>query len=129
MKPYSTEMKTVITQLLKKHKKLEDFQTKDNFHLRLEKDDYMPLVIERHKSSVTITHYYQQNGDLIADPDMEFQIANDKEWHPVALQLWNGAYYRARWSENGKEYINPKQIKEQLSFARMWAKNIKAQGW
>lgn len=47
----------------------------------------------------------------------------------VALQLWNGSYCRARWTEEGREYVNPKQIREQLSFARMWARNLRDQGW
>jgi len=129
MKTHSSEMKNAITNILKKHKQLEKFQAAQEFHFRLEKENFLPLVIECHQNQVTVTHYREENGDLIADPDMEFLIGPDKEWYPVALQLWNGSYYRARWTEDGREYVNPKQIREQLSFARMWANNLRDQGW
>lgn len=130
MKPFSSNMKAVITNILTKHGQIAKFKEGDEFHFRIERECYLPLVIERHECKVTVTHYREENGDLIADPDMEFVIGADGEWYPVALQLWNGSYFRARWTEeDGKEYVNPRQVIEQLSFARMWASNLKAQGW
>lgn len=129
MKTFSSQMKSTITKILSKHHQLEKFNSSYDFHLRLEMENFLPLVIEKHGKQITVTHYRDENGDLITDPDMEFLVGADNEWHPVALQLWNGSYHRARWSENGKEYINPKQLREQLSFAKMWANNLKAQGW
>ena len=129
MKPFSSNMKAIITKILTKHGQITKFSESDEFHYRIEREHYLPLVIERHSNKVIVTHYREENGDLIPDPDMEFMIGADGEWYPVALQLWNGSYYRARWTEGGKEYINPRQIREQLSFARMWASNLKAQGW
>ncbi len=129
MKTFSKEMKSAITRILKKHEQLEKFNTQDDFHLRLEMENFLPLVIEKHNQQITITHYRTENGELIADPDMEFLVGPGAEWYPVALQIWNGSYYRARWSENGKDYVNLRQVREQLSFAKMWAKNLKDQGW
>ncbi len=48
--------------------------------------------------------------------------------HQVALQMWNGSYHRVRFSENGKDYVNLRQVREQLSFAKMWAGNLKDRG-
>lgn len=87
------------------------------------------MVIEKHGSRVTLTHYFEQDGDLISDPDMEFVIGAGGEWYPVALQLRTGHYFRARWFENGKEYINARRCTELKSFSTMWAKNLVAQGW
>ncbi len=129
MKIFSKEMKSVITRILKKHKQLEKFNTQADFHLRIEMENFLPLVIEKHQQQITITHYRNENGDLIADPDMEFLAGPDTEWYPVALQIWNGSYHRARFSENGKDYVNLRQVREQLSLAKMWAKNLKDQGW
>lgn len=129
MKLHSSEMKNAITAILRKHGQLERFLGSEEFHYRIDKPNFLPLVIERHERQLTITHYRSENGDLIADPDMEFVLGADGEWYPVALQLWNGSYYRARWSEDGKEFVNPKQIREQVSFARMWARNLREQGW
>jgi len=125
MKLHCSEMKNAITAILHKHGQLESFLGSEEFHYRIEMPNFLPLVVERHKQQLTVTHYRNENGDLIADPDMEFQLGADSEWYPVALQLWNGSYYRARWSEDGKEFINPKQIREQVSFARMWARNLR----
>ncbi|MER2511002.1 MAG: hypothetical protein ABTQ25_01030 [Nitrosomonas ureae] len=126
MKQHSSEMKNAITATLRKHSELERFLGSDELHYRIEKPNFLPLVVER---QLTATHYRKENGALIADPDMEFLLGADGEWNPVALQLWNGSYYRARWSEDGKEFINPKQVREQVTFARMWARNLRGHGW
>jgi len=129
MKTFSKEMKSAISQILKKHSQLEKFNTAEDFHFRLEMDSFLPLVIEKHNKQITVTHYRSENGDQISDPDMEFVIGADGEWYPVALQMWDGSYFRARWSELGKQFVNPRQVREQLSFAKMWAFNLKTQGW
>ena len=129
MKQHSSEMKKAVTEILRGHNQLEKFLADDEFHYRIERESYLPLVIERHGQQVTVTHYAEQNSDLIADPDMEFLIGADGAWYPVALQMWNGSYYRARWSEDGKEFVNPTQVREQVSFARMWGKNLLDQGF
>ena len=34
---------------------------------------YMPLTVERLRGNrISVSHHYEQNGDLMADPDMEF---------------------------------------------------------
>src|SRR5665213_1874744 len=110
MKQFSSEMKSAITKILTLHSQLEVFEGGDEFHLRLEKENFLPLVIERHGHQVTVTHYQSVNGDLVADPDMEFLIGADGEWYPVALQLWNGSYFRARSTdENGHLLVDQKQ--------------------
>ncbi len=80
MKTFSKEMKSAITRILKKHEQLEKFNTQDGFHLRLEQENFLPLVIKKHNKQITITHYRSKNGDLIADPDMEFLVGPDANW-------------------------------------------------
>ena len=42
-----------------------------DFHLRIENEPYMPLVIERHgNSELYFTHYAEQNGDMFIDSEM-----------------------------------------------------------
>lgn len=67
----TTLFQETIERLLKSHNLLEDFQKKDSFHVRFEKTGYQPLVIERHCEMISVAHYFEQNGDLIADPDVE----------------------------------------------------------
>lgn len=60
-------MKKVILDILAKNKKLEEFNLGSEFHLRIEKEGYMPLVIERHDRHVMVNR---------ADSITEFAIAN-----------------------------------------------------
>jgi len=76
----------------------------------------------------SITHYYEQNGDLVPDPDGEFYKAPHDVWFPVALQLWNGHYTRAIEFKNGKMYSYRRRAYAELrSFGTMWMRNIKNQ--
>lgn len=129
MKTQTSTMKKTILKILEKRNQLEHFLNSQDFHLRIENSSYMPLVIERHGQHVTVTHYCEQNGDQIPDPDLEMLIGADGEWYPVGLQLCAGHYSRARWQENGKEFINLRINREIKSFSSMWARNLKAQGW
>jgi hypothetical protein len=44
-------------------------------YLKLEQDNFMPLVLEKHEPHVfSLSHYYVQNGDLMSDPDVTFII-------------------------------------------------------
>ena len=129
MKTQSSTMKKTILKILEKRNQLEKFLNSTEFHLKIESDTYMPLVIERYGMHVTVTHYYNQNGDQIPDPDLEMLIGADGEWYPVGLQLCTGHYSRARWVENGRELINLRINQEIKSFSTMWAKNLLAQDW
>lgn len=70
--------------------------------IRLENPPYMRLVIEyigegpRGKPSISVAHYYEQNGDLMRDPEMVFEVNPDGpptwnagEWGPVSFQKDN----------------------------------------
>ena len=122
-------MKQVIHNILEKREKLLGFQNGDEFHLRIENEPFMPLVIERHADRVSVTHYYSQNGDLIPDPDVEFMILGDK-WLPVGMQDFFG-YSRALLQdhETDKIQVYPQKYSAILSFTNIWARNIKAQGF
>lgn len=121
-------MKTAIERILKEHALLDAFNTNEDYFVKIENEPYMPLTIEKHGSQIVIAHYFEQNGDLVPDPDMEFEVING-EWSPVGLQLAIGAYYRASECRDGRRFVNPRQLREQRQFARMWAKNLAAQGF
>lgn len=48
--------------------------TGEDFHLRIENEPYIPLVIERHGNQLYLTHYLEQNGDTFIDSEMVFGI-------------------------------------------------------
>ena len=77
-------------------------------------------------SSTTLAHYFEQNGDLIADPDVELHYPS---WVPTGItQAYFG--YRQKFIErDGKTFIDTRFHKDVSSFLTLWARNIKAQGW
>jgi hypothetical protein len=106
----------------------------------------MPLVIEAiAPNQVAVAHYREQNGDLIADPEIVFWVNPDNgEWFPVevtqvpvAIRV-NG---ETRVGGGWKRYVeiatdgslaeikNARMQADLCSFTNLWAKNIKAQGW
>jgi hypothetical protein len=49
----------------------------EDFHLRIENDPYIPLVVERQGDALMFTHYLKQNGDTFIDTEMVFTIQSD----------------------------------------------------
>ena len=121
-----TIFQTTIEHLLKSHNLLESFQTQETFHVRFDKPGYQRLVIERQGDMLSVAHYFEQNGDLIADPDVELHYPS---WVPTAItQAFFG--YRTKFVErDGKTYVDTRFHKQVSEFLTMWARNIKAQGW
>ncbi len=76
----------------------------------------------------SIAHYYEQNGDLMKDPDMVF-IRGADEYYPIEFQQDNlGLYQRAVEWEGGKvKGYKPKMQKDMAVFAGTWMKNIREQ--
>ena len=74
-----------------------------------------------------LTTNQPQQGGLIPDPDMAFELLTDGSWYPVAIQFVTGHYRRASEIRDGKRFINPREVRDQISFSRMWAKNLLAQ--
>ena len=114
----TTLFQETIEHLLKSHNLLDDFQNKDSFHVRFEKTGYQPLVIERHGEMISVAHYFEQNGDLIADPDVELHYPS---WVPTGITQ---AFFGYR-----KTYVDTRFHKQVSEFLTMWARNIKTQGW
>jgi hypothetical protein len=126
----SVTMKSAVEKILNSHSVLNAFQSAEDYSVRIESKGYMPLCIEKHGKTVTVTHYYEQNGDLIADPDMEFVDLGGKDWMPVAIQHSTGHYLRvAALGENGHWKFNLAKAEDLMSFARMWARNLLDQGF
>ncbi|OFZ81278.1 MAG: hypothetical protein A2583_15975 [Bdellovibrionales bacterium RIFOXYD1_FULL_53_11] len=123
-------MKTAIEKILKSHNQLDAFNRGDGFHIRIVNEPYMPLSIERHGSTVTVTHYFEANGDLVPDPDMEFTVMPDGAWLPVAIQHSTGHYFRSfDLDDQGSQLVKPKMLRDLQSFARQWGRNLIAQGF
>ena len=89
---------------------------------------FMPLTIEQVGDNfIVISHYYEQNGDAMADPDMEFAYDNDRKtlqartYQQDALQRYDEVYGDDGYNEELEEELN--------LFAHEWFQTIEKQGY
>ena len=102
----------------------------------------MPLSIEKLVPEVdfagtnatiySLSHYFEQNGDLVPDPDMTFavidQIKEAKGLLIIPLTFQNSIYYtEAIFLKADSWQIHPKQQAYLADFANNWLKNIQWQ--
>lgn len=83
----------------------------------------------------SVAHYYESNGDLMADPLMEFAYASENEGfypsiYPCFFQQ-DGIFATRRQSilfdEDGEATFNRREQHDQTAFANIWMRNIKLQ--
>ena len=123
-------MKSAIETILAAHQLLAEFRANRFYSVRIESEGFMPLTIERQDDCVIVAHYFEQNGDLIPDPDMEFFVKDDREWLPVAIQQPTGHYTRAGEAVAKGVWVFQEGVVAELSrFSAMWARNLLTQGF
>jgi len=122
------------------YKKLDDILNLEEFlkhhaghNLKLKSLGFMDLSIEILEKTpdyirISMTHYGEQNGDLMADPDMEIKIYKEQQT-AEALSFQNDymGIYQVVYPEAGKVY--PKLKKELNTFLNQWLSNLKIQGF
>jgi len=89
----------------------------------------MPLTIQRiGADEIAVAHTYEQNGDLMYDPEMTFRIDTEKgTLEPLTFRQDGGLpIYQEVYPEPGK-WI-PKLRSDLSAFTDQWLKNIEAQG-
>ena len=88
-----------------------------------ESKSFMPIHISRlSEDTIRIAHTYEQNGDLMYDPEMIFEIDEDNEaLKPLEYRQDNMGVYQIV-GENVSD-------RELSSFAVQWFKNIRSQGF
>ncbi len=119
------EIQDIIEKILRKH---NIDPTAESYYLKLMMPGFDDLVIEKEGEQVLVGHYYHHpSGDLISDPVLAFDY-NSGYWFPVRIEQTLGEV-TCSYVENGKRMIYPCRIKEFKSFQRMFARNIKEQGW
>ena len=106
--------------------------------IKLESEGFMPLSIEfigagpRGLPLVSVMHFYEQNGDLMRDPDMEFEIDGQGKWHPVSYRQDSiGLMQEAVFVDDktGKVMARPKLVRDLERFSATWSKNLDEQGF
>lgn len=95
-------------------------------HARLKSSGFMDLVIERlGDSRYSLSHYYEQNGDLVPDPDMEIRVFPDMRM-AEALTYQDSFGFRCV-HDDGK--IDAAAKKELNAFLEQWLTNLIEQGF
>ena len=107
--------------------------------VRIRVDGYMPLSIEAIGTSadgnrlISLCHYGEQNGDLMRDPEMVFEVhATTAAAEPLSFQNdYMGVFQEVyRYDVAGqKTHVNTRLKAELKSFARTWFTNLKEQGF
>ena len=110
-------------------------------YLKIENPPYMALVIEATDESgpcglpaISVAHYGEQNGDLMRDPEMCFELSN-----PLRLGVslvpyyWRNDYVGIEQysrSIQGDNYVFDSGLYTQHeNFAAQWDKNLRSQGF
>lgn len=84
---------------------------------------------------VSVCHYYTQNGDMMRDPEMVYDVKTISELGTIVYPSYfrqDGIFGKEQFvfttDENGKQLYKPRLLKELKSFSRTWAANLRAQG-
>jgi hypothetical protein len=91
---------------------------------------FMALHVEKVGEGLfSLAHYFEQNGDLMSDPEMVFLRQDDGSWVPVSITQHSlGVYREAIQFENGKvARVSVGQIRELSEFTELWMRNVKQQ--
>lgn len=110
------------------------------FHVEVENPPYQSLVIEylhergpRGFPTVSVAHYGEQNGDLMRDPEMVFEIENSGTAMAFKPFYWRNDYcgveqYSVRLEDSSVK-IEPELLREHEEFTQLWSTNLDQQGF
>ena len=79
---------------------------------------------------VSVAHYGEKNNDPMRDPEIVFEVAAG-QWQPVSIQMdYTGSCREAVFvGEDGKVFVRPAEVRDIQAFARIWDRNLQAQGF
>ena len=126
----ASPLMAVVREIVAAAGRTADFEVADEFLLKVVNAPWMDLVLEAHRlpgqrRQVTVTHYREQGGDLIPDPDLE--MAWDSSPLSLTVQGPSGPVYTRVPDE--PDPARARTIREIADFAAMWAVNLRAQGF
>lgn len=111
----------------------------DEGAFRVENPPYMRLVVEyvglwKEGHLISFAHYYEQNGDLMRDPEIVFLIVEGTGagWYPTeCTQDPMGGYTRVCWhDEDSGNLVTAVSAHSGVSaLARTWDRNLGSQGF
>ena len=81
---------------------------------------------------IAVTHYYEQNGDLVTDPEMVFVesegLKGEKAYYPISFEMGGFRFEESALIENNTiKGVRPQLQRQHATFAGQWMINIKNQ--
>ena len=105
--------------------------TADNTYRKIDNSSgIMPVSVEWIGNNLfSVAHYYEQNGDLMADPEMTFWKDSDNKYYPCSFKQDCFGIYResVRFDNEVPSDIMTSEQKNEAVFAGQWMENIKFQ--
>lgn len=77
---------------------------------------------------IALSHYFTQEGDRVADPDMTIRLIPEKEIAEAMTFQDQFRYQEVYTEKDGKSFVYPKLRKDLNSFLNTWLTNIIQQG-
>jgi hypothetical protein len=107
--------------------------------LKIDNAPFMALVIEALDESgpcslpaLSVARYGEQNGDLMRDPEMCFELGFAGGAH-LKPYYWRNDYVgMEQWSRfiTDSDYVFHRELFQQhVSFAKIWDRNLRSQGF
>ncbi|HSH66884.1 MAG TPA: DUF1249 domain-containing protein, partial [Bacteroidia bacterium] len=77
---------------------------------------------------IAISHYFEQNGDMVADPDMQIRILPELEAAEAMTFQDQFGYQEVYQEKDGKQLVDLRRKKDLNKFLNQWLSNIIQQG-
>ena len=137
---HSSRMKNRITKMAQ----ARDIDlTQAGAHFKVKSPGFMDLCIENiGRNCISVTHYYEQNGDLCQDPEIVFHVSpiHHGDWYPIEWTTpqfmmfgkVGGGYQKVLWLDDKAESWTKANVKAQArlaAFANTWSTNLGRQGF
>jgi len=77
---------------------------------------------------IALSHYFEQNGDMVADPDMQIRVLPELQAAEAMTFQDQFGYQEVYREKDGKELVDLRRKKELNQFLNQWLSNIIRQG-
>lgn len=121
IKPINQRAKKILEYLLSKM---------ENGYAKIDKakGSFLPVIVEKVGNNLfSVAHYYEQNGDLIPDPEMIFWKSGTGDFFPTYFKNFFGEQERIVFENGNISAFRPRLQNEHAVFAGKWLSNIKNQ--
>jgi hypothetical protein len=85
------------------------------------------IAVNAHGTVYSIAHYFKQNGDLVADPEMELLHVEGRGWYPLSIMMQFGRNECIELVDGWEHKVSRYRLGEQMEFLFLWMENIRQQ--